>query len=89
MKIVVNNCHTGFSLSEKAYKELRLEWDGYGFFDGSRNDPKLVEIVEKLGNNANGEFSDLKVVEIPDGVNWHIEEYDGIEWIAEDHRTWR
>jgi hypothetical protein len=21
-------------------------------------------------------------------VSWHVEEYDGMEWIAEDHRTW-
>ena len=26
--------------------------------------------------------------EIPDDVNWYIAEYDGIEHIAERHRTW-
>jgi hypothetical protein len=31
----------------------------------------------------------LRIVEIPDGVEWHISEYDGIEHIAENHRTWR
>ena len=30
----------------------------------------------------------LKIVEIPDDVEWIIEEYDGKEWIAEDHRRW-
>jgi hypothetical protein len=29
------------------------------------------------------------VVEIPDGVEWEIAEYDGLEWVAEKHRTWR
>jgi hypothetical protein len=27
-------------------------------------------------------------VDIPDDVNWYIEEYDGNEHVAERHRTW-
>jgi hypothetical protein len=54
-----------------------------------RNDPVLVEIVERLGSEANGRYSDLKIVEIPDDVDWDIMEYDGMEHIAEKHRTWR
>jgi hypothetical protein len=53
-----------------------------------RNDPVLVEIVERLGSEANGRYSDLKIVEIPDDVDWDIMEYDGMEHIAEKHRTW-
>jgi hypothetical protein len=44
--------------------------------------------VEQLGEAANGEFAELKVVEIPDDAEWTIQEYDGDEWIAEKHRTW-
>jgi len=29
-----------------------------------------------------------KVVEIPDDIEFVIEEYDGIEWVAEKHRVW-
>ena len=54
-----------------------------------RNDPVLVEIVERLGSEANGRYSDLKIVEIPDDVDWEVMEYDGMEHIAEKHRTWR
>jgi hypothetical protein len=54
-----------------------------------RNDPDLVATVEELGREANGRYAELKVVEIPDDVEWVIEEYDGLEWIAEKHRTWR
>jgi hypothetical protein len=54
-----------------------------------RDDPVLVEIVERLGSEANGRYSDLKIVEIPDDVDWDIMEYDGMEHIAEKHRTWR
>ena len=53
-----------------------------------RNDPVLVEIVERLGSEANGRYSDLKIVEIPDDVDWEVMEYDGMEHIAEKHRTW-
>jgi hypothetical protein len=55
-----------------------------------RNDPVLVQIVEELGEEANGNYSSLKVVEIPDDVggNWCIEENDGLEHVAERHRTW-
>ena len=54
----------------------------------SRDDPDLVAVVEELGNLANGLHADLKVVEIPDGVVWKIANYDGLEHVAEVHRTW-
>lgn len=56
--------------------------------DIERNDPDLVKVVEQLGPKANGDYAELKVVEVPDGVEWGVEEYDGTEWIAETHRTW-
>ena len=54
-----------------------------------RDDPALVQVVEELGADANARFAELEVVEIPDGVAWQIEEYDGLEHVAEKHRTWR
>lgn len=54
----------------------------------ARDDPALVSVVKELGVNSNGEFAELKIVKIPAGVEWVIEEYDGIEWVAEKHRTW-
>lgn len=53
-----------------------------------RNDPVLVQVVEELGDKANGDHAELKVVDIPDDVEYFIEEYDGLEHIAESHRTW-
>jgi hypothetical protein len=61
-----------------------LFWEGYI----ERNDLDLVAVVEELGENANGRHSSLAVIEIPDGVEWQLMEYDGREWIAEKHRTW-
>ena len=53
-----------------------------------RNDSDLVAVVEELGDKANGQFSKLKIVEVPDDINWEIDDYDGIESIHEVHRTW-
>ena len=85
VKIVINRCYGGFGLSEKAMKFLGVgsEWP-----DIARDDPKLIECVEKLGEEANDTYAELKVVEIPDDVNWEIGEYDGLEWVEEVHRRW-
>ena len=104
MKIVINTRHGGFGLSEAAmirYAEVRpgviydregtcLTINGEDTYecDLIRADPFLVEVVKELGEAANGEYASLKVVEIPDDVEWEISEYDGAEWIAECHRTW-
>jgi hypothetical protein len=46
--------------------------------------PDLVAVVEELGSEA----GDLKVIEIPDDVEWIIDEHEGSEYVAEKHRTW-
>jgi hypothetical protein len=61
-------------------------WDTW--IDDARDHPLLVRVVEELGNAASGGCADLRIVEIPDGTNYIIEEYDGNEHIAEAHRTW-
>lgn len=57
-------------------------------YDLKRDDPILVQVVEELGKEANGEHAELEVVSIPGNVKWHIDEYDGTESIHEDHRNW-
>ena len=44
--------------------------------------------MKELGNKANGRYSELKIVEIPDGIEWEISEYDGLETVEEKHRNW-
>jgi hypothetical protein len=92
IKIVINNCHGGFGLSDEAHNRFRENkgiTDPYHFAgDIPRDDPDLIRIVEEMGEEANGECAKLKIVEIPDDVNWYVEEYDGCEWVAERHRTW-
>jgi hypothetical protein len=48
----------------------------------------LVQVIEELGEEANGSHAKLEVIEIPDGVEYTIDEYDGIESIHEKHRSW-
>jgi hypothetical protein len=91
-------CEEGVTESEytiyESEDEGREQWArlrGTKYWDNrqlKRSDPRLVELVETLGDKASGKYAELKVVEIPDGVEWEIEEYDGTEWVAEKHRTW-
>lgn len=53
-----------------------------------RTDPLLIQVVEELGEKANGMCAELKIVEIPDGVNYEIAEYDGMETVRERSRQW-
>jgi hypothetical protein len=86
-KIVINACFGGFGLSEKA---VSLLGDDYNCeWEIQRDDPELVRVVEALGAEANGKHAELKVIQIPDDVDWEINEYDGNEHVAEKHRTWR
>ena len=57
-------------------------------YDIPRDDPQLVQVVEEMGEKAYGSPAKLRVVSIPDGVEWEIDCYDGKEHVAEKHRTW-
>lgn len=87
---------SGFKLFKKKSGSLNLfyksadfeENDFFSDYSIERDDKILVQVVKELGERANGDFSQLKVVEIPDEVNWEIDEYDGRETIREVHRSW-
>lgn len=77
------------------YSKSKLKADGtlpekgdFSIRDIKRNDSNLIATVEKLGEKANSRYSNLKIVTIPDGVLWQIEEYDGLEHVAQQHETW-
>ena len=59
-------------------------------YEIDRDDPVMISVVEKLGKKANAVFppAHIVVIEIPDDVEWIIEGYDGLEWVAEKHRHW-
>ena len=84
------------SLPAEPTDQLLDEYTAYrkaNTFDYSvpRNDEKLIEVIEELGSKvASAEYAELRIVEIPDGVDWVIECNDefGNEWVAERPRTW-
>lgn len=78
MKIVVNRCFGGFTLSSAQMKLFNMDSPyGYSDDDDSRINPILIKSV--LDGDNGGDYSDLYVVEIPDGVHWQIYDYDGSE----------
>jgi hypothetical protein len=70
------------------FKEINSKGWYLSADDIERDDPELIEVIEELGKEANGRFADLKIVEIPGGIDWEISEYDGMESIEEVHRKW-
>jgi hypothetical protein len=139
MKIVINTCYGGFSLSAQALirlqelkgkpcyffkddysnsnisytpvqaddltgvifwsaldidtipKELTNDWLDEHYVDkhpDDRTNPLLIQVIEELGELADGSYAKLTVIEIPDDADWEIAEYDGYEHVAEKHRTW-
>lgn len=68
-----------------------IDWTNswYPDINEIREDLDLIQIVEELGEKANGWGSKLKVVEIPDTLSYIIDYYDGIETLrSEDGQTW-
>ena len=98
MKIIKNDCHGGCIISEKAarrYCELKgINYDKEWYNDFSvhgikRTDPVLIQVVEELGEEANGSSSRLKIEEIPNGSYYRISEHDGWEelMLKEEYNT--
>jgi len=63
--------------------------EGTFCYDIARNDSLLIQVIKELHADASGDCAELKIIEIPNGVDWVVEEYDGLEWIAEKHQMWR
>ena len=80
-KVVYNACYGGFGLSSEAV--ARLEELGstinsaYLPWAFPRHDLLLVQVVEELGDKANGMCAKLTIDEVYG--SYRIDEYDGIE----------
>lgn len=93
-KVVINTCFGGYSLSEKVVFKFNEESGTKmsateASYKIPRDNDLLIRIIEEVGvEDAGGLCADLKIIEIPDDVEFVISEYDGIETLHEKHRTW-
>ena len=82
----------GILFSSDYYKEGMCGDDegylSYYEFSQDRSDPDLIAVIEEMGEKSWGFAAEIAIVDVPDDVKWHIDEYDGLEHVAEDHRTW-
>ena len=90
-KVVYNDCYGGFGLSKAA----RVYLAGFGIsedvceYEIKRHDPRLVQVVERLGIAAWGECADLQIMNIGSEDRYNIDEYDGLETVATpDNTAW-
>ena len=95
--VAVNRCYGGFSLSEKAVEMLctRIgdpKIQSYSF-DSSydRHHPILIEVIQELGEEANGHFSEIEIEYIEEIYKdfYSISEYDGMEGIMINFNKFR
>lgn len=53
-----------------------------------RTDSDLIKTIEDLGERANSIISDLKIVEVPDDIEFELFERNGCEYAVEKGRYW-
>lgn len=71
------------SLDERnAYNKAFSEQTWYDR-DVERHDPVLVQVVEELGDKANGKHANLRIAEV--SGSYRITEYDGYETVETPH----
>lgn len=97
-KVVYNSEYGGFGLSVQAIEWLAAKGhpqslavmaqdpnpSNWYLHEVDRDDPLVVECIEELGKDANGECARLRVFYVAPGYNWDIDEYDGLEKV----KTW-
>ena len=79
-----NTWYGGFSLSEAAmaeYKRRCPEALEVNARNVERHDPVMVQIVQEMGERANGAYANIKLEKIPVEYlnNYEIGQYDGLE----------
>ena len=97
MKIVINIDYGNFCLSQLALDEFNKlkktnKYTNKNIGKVARNDADLVTVIEQLGKKASGSILgcslDIRIITIPNGVEWEICDYDGIEYVREIARNW-
>lgn len=76
MKLIINTCYGGFSVSKEWAERLGVYCRDE---ENLRYNTELISAIE-AGENVNGTYADLKVVELPENcTDYYVDEYDGSE----------
>ena len=102
MEIAINRYYGGFGVSKAVFDELGIKWHKYSDIGNEdfgiesddyyafRTNKKLIDAIKKIGlKEASEECALLGIVDIPDDVEWEIEDYMGMETVHEVHRSWK
>lgn len=55
-----------------------------------RNDKDLIDIISELGERQSScGDSTIKVIDVPDNLDFVVESCNGEEWVSEKHKIWR
>lgn len=68
---------TSMSIDERRVYNKAISEQQWNDRDVDRHDPILVQVVEELGDKANGNYAELSIAEV--NGPYRIDEYDGYE----------
>ena len=76
--------------ADNPYSEISCDGKFYSIpcDDSFRSHPALVSAVEELGESLDDYYFELRVIEIPDDVDYEIREGYFCEYIKEKSREW-
>jgi hypothetical protein len=84
MKVLYNAKYGGFSFSDAFLDEFKKRHPEKKW-SVERTDPDVIALFEELGcDKSSGYCADLRIEEIPDDVEFEIDEYDGMETVCWD-----
>ena len=97
MKVVLSKSRGNLLLTEPAIRNLAHRkgitrdqlWSSFKWFrKESRTDLDLVGVVEELGKLASSPHAELRVVEVPNGIEWELVSINDIEVVVEKGHRW-
>lgn len=69
------------------FHDGKVIYDAHRDYD-NRSCPELLKVIKAMGKDANGQYAELRIVEIPDGRKFEINDYDGVESVHAVHEVW-
>jgi len=84
--VLINKCYGGYGFSEE-FEEKLIELTGTEFpvYHVNRHDERLIALYNafiQFNANPHGWAAHLEVVNVPVGLNYEIDEYDGSESLS-------